>query len=172
MDNIFIINQQRLIEKWEMFLEQIPKVHNYKEEFKKEIFEYYMNSLSNNKSFLVAGIKNNEIVSFALFKYFEEEQKTFIMDVRTRGDLLRRGYAYKILNLGLKYYFKKSEGLPIYLWVDESNKEAKSLYKNLGFYQTGDFPQRLDFIKDKKNTGIYKCDYGRYLEVNEQFQKM
>ena len=37
MDNIFIINQQRLIEKWEMFLEQIPKVHNYKEEFKKEI---------------------------------------------------------------------------------------------------------------------------------------
>ena len=100
---------------------------------------------------------DKEIISCACIRYYEEEDKYFLINVNTRKDFQNKGIATKFLTNVLKDFFNKVND-NLYLWVNSENKIAIKLYAKLGFQKTDYFPDKFSFKNNLLNNDIYFCN--------------
>ena len=153
------VNKLDFLNNQDFFKEQIPKAQNTKKEYIDDVFEYYNENLKDERNYLVAYMLDNEIISCALVRYYEEEKKYFLINVNTRKDFQHKGVATKFLTTALEDFFSNNKNENIYLWVHPKNEIAIKLYNKLGFQKTDYFPNKLTFKENIINDAIYYCNY-------------
>lgn len=146
------------LNKQSYFKEQIAKVQNTKKEYVNDVFEYYKENLKDKRSYIVAYMLDNEIISCACVRYYEKENKYFLINVNTRKDFQHKGIATEFLTIAMEDFFSNNKNENIYLWVHPKNEIAIKLYNKLGFEKTDYFPNKLNFKDNIINDSIYYCN--------------
>lgn len=154
------------------YYDEIPKAQNSEEKHKPFVFDYYFNALKvNSKNFLSIAVENGEIIGCALFRFYEQENKFFLLNVNTRKDFQRssKKVATNVLKFGLKEFFANHN--EIFLWVSKDNLIAQKLYQKFGFKQINYFPDKLEFLKGTENSQIImqltKNDFESFLNAEK-----
>ena len=101
---------------------------------------------------------DKEIISCACIRYYEEEDKYFLINVNTRKDFQLKGIATEFLTIAMEDFFSNNKNENIYLWVHPKNEIAIKLYNKLGFEKTDYFPNKLNFKDNIINDSIYYCN--------------
>ena len=95
----------------DFFYKQIPRAQNSDLHYSDDIFIYYLESLKEHpQSFISVAEHNGEVVGCALFKYYKELDKFFIVNVNTRKDFQHTKYkvATSVVASGLEHFFDKT----------------------------------------------------------------
>ncbi len=134
------------------YFEQIPKAQNSNFDYATDIFDYYQTALKeNSQNFVAIAIEKGEMIGCALFRFYNEENKFFVLNVNTKKPFQHtpKKVATNVVKFGLKEVFKMHD--KVFLWVDKENVIAQKLYKKLGF-ETIDYyyPKNLDFLKGQE----------------------
>lgn len=112
--------------------------------------------MAENRSYIVAK-QNGEIVGFAgVMQNFPTLE---IMNLVTKKDCRGKGIGKKMLQVILENA-EKNQFTEIFLEVNEKNKIAKSLYKNMGFCEIGKrksyYANEAAILMAKKKTGKFE----------------
>lgn len=133
----------------DFYYEQIPKAQNSDPKYKDSVFDYYIEALkSYENSFLMTAQEQGQVIGCALFRYYEKEDKFFVLNVNTRKDCQHtsKKVATNVLLAGMNEFF--NSGSELNLWVAKTNLVAQKLYSKLGFeINEGYYPKKLDFLK-------------------------
>ncbi len=91
----------------------------------------------NDTAFPFAIYANEKVVGFIMLGYYESRRQytlwKFLIDKEHQG----KGYGKEALKQGITYLKKRFNTKEIYTGVSLGNEVAKSLYKSVGFVETG-----------------------------------
>lgn len=136
-------------DKKDFYYEQIPLAQNTPPEYVPNVYEHYIESLkSHENNFIMTAQEDGQVIGCALFRYYEQENKYFVINVNTRKEYQHtaKKVATNVMLAGMKEFFKFGDELN--LWVGKDNYIAQKMYVKLGFeINEGYYPKNLDFLR-------------------------
>lgn len=158
----------------EFYYEQIPMAQNSNPKYNDDIYDFYVKALKTHKNnFIMTAQEDGQVIGCALFRYYEPENRFFILNVNTRKDFQHtaKKVATNVIIAGLNEFFKFED--EVSLWVGKDNHVAQKLYKNIGFDVNDEYyPRELDFLKGgEQHFIIMQMDKSKYKSLYQKENK-
>ncbi|MGI6173599.1 MAG: GNAT family N-acetyltransferase [Christensenellales bacterium] len=100
--------------------------------------------VSPETAFPFAVCNDGDVVGFLMMGYYEEKGYYTIWKLLIDEKYQGRGYGKKALELGVRYLRERFQVTKVYTGVLPENDVAKSLYKSVGFMETGLFENGME----------------------------